>query len=387
MTNRADVDKLMSTRAADPAVLSIYVPVPLDPAALRGLPPRVGELIAAAERGSTPGGGAVRVRDEDRRAVRELLEKSARDWLGHTVAIFSCAQMGLIEGIMLPGGLPSGGVQQRAVLARRPHVRPLLAALQRTPTYYAAVIDRRNGWVFKVSDERIEAIAQPVGEGVRSPGFSGWYGLEAYRINERVIQLARHHYRDTAAILERAMRADEQTLLTVGGHGDSTAQFIAFLPAHLRDRLAGSFIADPHTMTPARVRELAGPVISRCVRERERRLVNQLLEVPPGLAATGLQESIRAVNHRAAALLIAPDDGLVPGFACERCGMLEVDAGDCAGCGGRLAPVPDLIEEMVIKTIEDGGRVEAVPDPPGRIAARLRFPLTNHVESPAGSMR
>jgi peptide subunit release factor 1 (eRF1) len=378
MISRAEVDKLLSTHAASPAVLSVYVHVPLDPAALRGLQTRVGELVTEAERArAARTGGARRGLKPDREAVRELLEKSARDWLGHTVAMFSCAEANLIEGIALPGSLPARALQERAVLAPRPYVRPLLSAIQRSPTYFVAVVDRRNAWVFKVSGERIETIAQPVGEGVRSSGFGGWYGLEAYRVHERVIQLARHHYRETAAILERAIRADERGPLVVGGREKSIAQFLGVLPGALRDRIAGSFVADPHTMTAARVRELSGPAISHHVEARERRIVNELLEVPPGgLAVTGLRASVRAVNQRAAALLIVGDDMLVPGFACGRCGRLATAAGTCPDCGDELAPVPDLIEEMVIKTTEDGGRVEAVADPPEGIAARLRFPVT-----------
>lgn len=36
MISYADVEKLRSLRAPEPAVLSLYLPVPLDPAGLRG---------------------------------------------------------------------------------------------------------------------------------------------------------------------------------------------------------------------------------------------------------------------------------------------------------------------------------------------------------------
>lgn len=370
MISRAEVDKLLSIRTAEPMVTSLYLAVPLDPAALRGLPARAGELLAAAERFHPKGASVTRVRDEDRHEVRNLLEQHGRDCLGHTVAIFVCGQLGLSEAISLPSGLGETGV-----LSTRPYVRPLLLALQRWPAYHVAVVDRRHAWVFKVAGERIEAVAQPVGEGVRSPGFGGWYGLEAYRVHERVIQLTRHHYRGTAAILERAMRAGEQPLV-LGGHEDKIPQFLAALPADLRDRFAGSFVTDPHTMTPARVRELAAPVIERWVELRARRIVAQLERMQSsGLVASGLQGCVAAVNQQAVALLIVPNGGLVPGFACQQCGALATAGGVCPHCGAALRAVADLAEEIAIKTMEDGGQVEAVPDPPGGIAARLRFPV------------
>jgi hypothetical protein len=40
-----------------------------------------------------------------------------------------------------------------------------------------------------------------------SHGFGGWHGLQAHRVSERIIQLARHHYHDAAALLEPGRRS------------------------------------------------------------------------------------------------------------------------------------------------------------------------------------
>ncbi len=371
MISQPDVAKLLSVRAAEPSVLSLYQWVPLDPAEWRGLPARADELLALAARGRPDDPGAIRVRDEDRQQVRILLETRARDWPGHTVAIFACAELGLLEAMPLPCRL-----QDRAVLATRPHVRPLLAALQRCPAYRVAVVNRRHAWLFAVAGEQISAAAQPAAEGVRSPGFGGWYGLESYRINDRIIELARHHYHDTAAVLEHAMRASPQELLVVGGHEDAIPEFLAVLPADVRERIAGSFAVDPHTMTPARVRELSGRVIEHWVSQREQRLVTQILQEPPdGLTATGLVRCLAAVNEHAVQLLLVPEGGLIPGFACELCGALSSTGTGCPDGVEASQPVPDLIEEMAVQTLDEGGQVEAVRAPPAGIAARLRFPL------------
>jgi hypothetical protein len=47
----------------------------------------------------------------------------------------------------------------------------------------------------------------------------------------------------------------------------------------------------------------------------------------------------------------------------------------CAHGDSAAFAVPDLIEEIAAGTLHDGGQVQAVPDPPGGIAAYLRFPL------------
>lgn len=375
MISHAEVEKLLSIHAVDGPVLSAYLQVPLDPAALRGLPTRVSELLALSD-GGTEGPGGGRSRDEDERMVRRLLEVHGRDWLGHTVAIFACSRLGLLESFPLPCRLP-----ERAVLAVRPHVRPLLVALQRCPAYRVVVVDRRHAWIFRVAAERVSVAVGPVTAGVRSPHFGGWYGLEAHRVHERIIQLAHHHYRDTAAILGQAMRTGEPEPLVVGGHQEAIPPFLAILPAGLRDHLAGSFIIDPHTMTPARVRELSGTVIEDWVNRREQRLAAQLRQQPPdGRTVTGLNGCLTAVGQHAVQLLVVPVGGLIPGFACTRCEALTSTPGECVDGRAAAHQVPDLIEEMVIKTLRDGGEVAALPDPPGDIAARLRFPLTQTQE-------
>ena len=92
MITYADVEKLLATRSEDPPVLSLYLEVPLDLPALRGLPARAGELVNSAAGGPCGPGGphAGRALTEARQAVRRILEDSARDWLGHCVAIFIC---------------------------------------------------------------------------------------------------------------------------------------------------------------------------------------------------------------------------------------------------------------------------------------------------------
>ena len=197
MIGPADVEKLRTIRAPEPAVLSLYLPVPLDPAELRELPARAGDLIASAAASV-----AAQIPGADRDAVQQLVAARGREWLGHTVAIFACGELGLLEALPLPGQ-----VGERAVLATRPHVRPILAALQRCPAYRVAVINRQHGWLLSIAGDSVETIEALATPGVRSPRFGGWYGLESYRVQQRVTQLARHHYQDVVTILERESRA------------------------------------------------------------------------------------------------------------------------------------------------------------------------------------
>jgi len=202
---------------------------------------RADELIAAAEAACGAGRPAGQ---QDRNAVREKLALCGRDWSGHMVAIFACADAGLLEALPLPGPLP-GLVRERAVLGIRPHIRPLLAVLQQCPEQGA-----------------------------------------------------------------RRLTEDE----------------ILFSPSETS-------------------------------------------------VAIGLPDCLAAVNACAVQTLIVPGDGLVPGYECGRCGALSTDADSCPDWGTAALPVPDIIEEMVIRALEGGAQISVIHGAHSPVAARLYFPV------------
>jgi hypothetical protein len=355
MISYADVERLLSVRApaarvpaaqaerpvggqpglgrAQPSVLSLYLGVPADPAELRGLTARAHGLIALAA-----GGPA------DEEEASRLIDSHGRDWLGQTAAIFVAAQDSWrSEAFSLPCQLPD-----RAVLAQRPHVRPLLVALQRCPAHYVAVVDSLQAWLLRVQADQ-------------------------------VIELERDHFRTTIALLERVMQPGGQEPVVVGGQAEAIGPFTAMLPSGLRDRVAGSFVADPDTMTPAMAGNLARPIIDDWVSMREKWLAVQtrLGDGPyEPLVVSGLNRCLDAVNQHAVQLLIVPVSGIAGGYICNRCGALSSTGTDCPD-GQQLSRwVPDLFEEMVTRTLDDGGQVEALADPPGQVAAQLRFSVT-----------
>jgi len=372
MISYPDVEKLRSLRALGPVLLSLYLPVPLDPAEMRGLAARAGDLMISVSAVRLDSVNIAGLSDADRDAVLDALAAHGREWLGHTVAFFACAEIDLFEALPLPCALP-----ERVVLATRPHVRPLLAAMQRCPNYRVAIADRRHAWILSVRGDRVETVAQRSEEGPRGHGFGGWYGLEAHRIQQRIIQLGRHHYRDTAAILEWSAGPGRNMPLVIGGHHDSVAGLLQALPPTAREAFAGSFTADPHTLTPARIRELAGPVIDGWVARREQELAAEVLGQAPGrLAAVGLPACLAAVNEGVAGHLLVAHEGMIPGYVCGRCGALSAGRDECPDWATAAQGVPDLLEEMVQRTLDDDGEVTAVRDAPFSVAATRRFPVT-----------
>jgi Bacterial archaeo-eukaryotic release factor family 10 len=187
----------------------------------------------------------------------------------------------------------------RAVLGTRPYIRPLLVALQRCPAYRVAVVEARHAWLFSIAGDEIETVSAPVSARVGDSGLGGWYGLEAYRV-QQVVRLARHDYRDTAAMLEQVMRHGEQEPLVIGGHDDGVRHLLGSLPPIVPESFAGSFAADMHTLTPARARELAAPLVARWAEQRAQHLAGEILAMPPGdLVAIDLSACLGLPSMRA----------------------------------------------------------------------------------------
>ena len=207
-------------------------------------------------------------------------------------------------------------------------------------------------------------------------GFGGWYGLESYRVQQRVTQLARRHYQDVVAILEREARAGDDRPLVIGGHPEGITQLLSLLPEHLREQYAGSFAADPHKLTTARVRELASAVLADWAARREQQLAAEDGGATQRAdAVAGLPACLAAVNARAVSMLLIPDQRLIPGFVCGRCGAISLTGDDCPDWGAAARPIPDLLEEMAVRVLDDHGQVVAVHQQPWSVAARLRFPV------------
>ncbi|MHB1431616.1 MAG: baeRF10 domain-containing protein [Streptosporangiaceae bacterium] len=363
---------LRAARSEEAGVVSVYLPVPLDLAEHRGLPTKARELARsaageAAERGGPPASEA------DLEWIYRTVEENSPEWLGHTIALFSCGGIGLAEAVPLPGRLA-----ERAVVAAGPYLRPLLAAIQRHPAYRVAIIDARHAWILAISDDRIETVTHRTGAGVPSTGFAGWYGLESHRIQQRIIQLSRQHFRDTTAILQGPDGGTPHPLL-IGGQDSEVRQFLAIASRPVTDAVIGTFSVDLQTATPARVRELAEPAVDEWARAAEADLVREVLSEPPDTTVTTeLAGCLAAIRNGAVGELILSDEKVVPGFACAACGALSLAADDC-DCpepGSAQAPVPDLLEVMAGRALDAGGQVTAVREAPFTAAARLRFPVT-----------
>lgn len=310
--------------------------------------------------------------------LEQVLELTTRgtELQGRTLAVFACHQAGLYEEMELPRT-----VRDRVEVEATPYIRPLLAALEESRRWCAVVVDRARAWLWTGSADELEDKGE-----LEEPLFwkrkrAKWHGEGEDTAQNRERTLARRHFRQTAQRVEQLVQQEDLELVVVGGHEETVAEFLPFLPKHLHPRIAGTFVIDTRTMTPAQVRDRAREVAETYERNEEVRLVDEALQTVAtgGLAAAGLEWCLNAVNEHAVQLLLVHDDVREPGRVSDRCGWIGVQGDQCPVCSEPTRTTLDVIDEMAAAVIDTGGSIEHVRPGSGleqdEVAAFLRFPV------------
>lgn len=374
------VDRLVAFEPSDAPVLSVYVPIPYEPRDLKNVEARFTALLQTVrdqlESEELDHDARESLRTDMKRVADEVAPV-ASEFKGRGVAVFACHRAGLFEQVVLPRP-----VRERVVVDDTPYLRPMLAVLDECHRYCVVVVNREHAWLYEFFMGALEEAKKVHGRALRSPNYAGgWQGWKEDRTHHKAELLARRHYRETAARVDEVMRRTGAELLIVGGHEETVAEFLPFLPHQLRPKVAGTFVVDPATMTTGQIRERADEVASAYERREEEQLVGDTLErvAAGGFAAAGLDWCLMAVNEQAVQLLLIHDDEQAPGRVSDRCGWLGRDEEDCPVCGEPTRKTSDVIDEMAAAVVDAGGRVEHVYAETALdrhvVAAALRFPV------------
>lgn len=305
---------------------------------------------------------------------------------GHPgLAVFATAQPGDLYVVPLPF-MPAAEVTWDAL----PVLAPLEEALDEFERVAVAVFDRQRArlltvYLGAIEDQQLLDNEPPAGTednewgGVTRPGRRRHHAsargvppaarsrgmAEARDANYEADRLMRHARRTGHALTEM-LRARPFDRLLLAGPEEARAVLQQELPSPLRARYAGSFAVDANA-TDAMLREAVLEAAEAVERQVEVDAVNDLLEAG-NQAALGLPAVLDALfEHRVHQLLLA-DTFAGTVAACPRCHRLVTGTDRCPTCGGEPHPLPDPIEQLVGRVLEQGGRVEMLS---GEAAARL----------------
>lgn len=363
------IEALLGFQPSGAPVVSMYCSVPADPGQLKGAKSRLHDLVqtvrSRAESHDLPHADRASQRADADRILE--LEELMRALQGRTVAMFRCSQRGFEEAVVLPGW-----VRDRIELDVTPYVRPLLAVLDEAHRYAVVVVDRESGRLFEFYLGVLEARAREDGRALRKPDFA--QGDKEHSRN-KAEELAKRNYRDVAGALDQLVQEQGIELVVLGGHEDTVPAFLDQLPQHLRRKVVGTFIADPHTLSPATARDEAQRAIDDYERREEQQLVAQAMEkvAASGLGAAGLDWCLLAANEQAIEHLLVRADAWAPGRVCDSRGWLGLEGDECPVDGHPTRETTDVIDDMATRVLDTSGSVEHVyADTPVARARRRR---------------
>jgi hypothetical protein len=357
--DQAQIDRLRRTDTGGFPVLSVYVNLQPGPVSLRNLPARIKDLLAQAEVSSES------LSRSQRLSIREDIQSLSRDVgrfgtdLGHGVAVFRSHGAGIDEQFALPGP-----VRDRAIIDVSPYLRPIEAMIEHYQRYCVAVVGRRLGSIFRFSMDQLETWEEMRDEEIRKANYGGFSGYEEQRVRARADEMVARHYRHVAGRLTELKRSDGGfDLLIVGGSDSHVAGLLEALPPDVTDLLAGTFVIDPGTMTPATVLEHARRVAGEWEAQGERKLVADLFDAAASgsTAVLGLEQACAAVNRRSVDVLYVQAEHATPGSICVVCERVTYETGStCSACGGSLRSVPDVVDRLSESVRSAGGRVQHI---------------------------
>lgn len=376
MLTQDRIDRIRRLKGDGFPVLSVYINLGPDIRETRSIRARLMDMLHPIKEavGSLEHAAATSLRTDIEHVLG--LQPRLQGDIGHGIAMFTCNGRGFFEYVTFPRR-----VWDKAVADATPYIRPLVAVLDEFHRYCAVVVDRRRAEIFEYYMGDLGVHESSVREGLRTSHFEGWYGLAEHGVRRRAEESWHRHYRETAKVVEEAFASRGFELLLLGGHREAVQEFEPFLSRRLKQRIGGRFILDPHTMTPATIREHCTRLEDEFERREEEALVQGLLETwhRAGPAVIGLEHVLDAANARAISHLVVSDGTVAPGVVCDRCGWLGVDRERCLLCDTETRSTTDVIDELTEITIDEGGLVEHVfahtPLETHKLGALLRSPL------------
>ena len=316
-------------------------------------------------------------RDEDpavRRDVQTLRDQFKNfDFTGaHGVAAFVSSADDLLETIKLPRA-----VGNLVVIDEAPYVEPLVE-VQSSGNYAVVLVNRQTARIFRGSRDRLDQVAVVDDEVHRRHDQGGW---SQARYQRSVDKEAQDHLKNAAEELLRRYNRRPFVALFVGAPEAVHKEFCERLHPYLRARLAGRIEIDVENTTADDVQHAAEDVIAAYERRLEKEMLDRLVgsKNSGGRAATGLDDTLEALNEQRVEALLLQENFDAAGVCCPQCGWLGTPGtAQCPADGTATVERSDITDLAVRRALTQSAKVVIVRDderlePLGSIAALLRF--------------
>jgi peptide subunit release factor 1 (eRF1) len=291
---------------------------------------------------------------------------------GRGVACFSCQikEFWRDYSLLVP-------VEDFVFVGLRPYVKPLSDIWDNYDRFGVIMVDREGARVFIYHLGALEDSAGTLGSEVKRHKQGGWASQKLQRYED---QEARHNLRDAAGWADEYLRKYKVTRVVLSGTEGNLAQFRELLPRPLQEKVVGQINLDMST-SPAEVWEHAYQVAREAQRQVESELLEQVITLAHkgGAGATGLADTLAALQQGRVHQLLVNPAFHAPGHQCTNCQAVVIEALEaCPYCGDPLIPTGDAVNLAVHQAIDAGVKVSALDhnarlSEVGGIAAVLRY--------------
>ncbi len=290
---------------------------------------------------------------------------------GRGVVFFACEEIGLFEqlgtAITLPNSVHVGD---------NPYVRPLARVRDENDRFVLALLSMHKSRFFFAQIGLVEEVYELDGE-----EFAVTDLVSKDQKQDRKAELRRQQAQRSAHALELITKTLEARHVLYSAPADMEADFLDKLDQATRQRVAGGFPCDT-LATTAEVAEAADAAQREVEAREEVETLGKVQELLSSRAVAGLDDTLDMLNQQRVMTLVVDGDQTIAGGIDAASGMLTTQTeGTYPATGGDIRAVPDLVELMLDKAMEQGASLELVHSDAGRealaphgpAAALLRF--------------
>lgn len=316
---------------------------------------------------------------EDEQAILRYFDHQ-HDWLGRSVAVFSCAPEGFWKTFSL--AVP---VRSRVRLGEQPHVKPLADLLDSYGGYGVALVDKQGARLFLFHLGQLQEQEGMVGELVRHTKRGGGSQSAGRRggtagQTDYEEEVAERNIREAVEFATRFFAEKKVRRVLIGGTEENIAIFRSHLPKAWQSLVMGTFSISMTAGYPE-VLEKSIQLGLQVEREREITLAQSLVTgTAKGRSAVlHLEDTLKAIHEGRVMTLLVREGFRAPGSRCAACGYISsLPMDSCPFCGGNVRPIPDVVELAVSQVMRQGGEVEVLDHEQEvkgfeQIGARLRY--------------
>jgi hypothetical protein len=272
-----------------------------------------------------------------------------------------------------------------AIYWGKPCVIPYVEALDEFERHIIVVTDKWRARILSVYLGHLETSTEiqdiPHTTHIHATGMDH---LEAQARDQRhADENAKKHVKHLIRALESVLLSYPSKRVLLAGNVEALGELFRLLPEALRSKIAGTLhlaMSDSFEKVVAAAAEAS----LRAERDSEVHSVARLIELAGGKqkAITGTVETMDAVREKKVSCLYYAEGFKAAGKVCVACGAFypEQSTAPCSSCGSHLEERKDILDLVLIATINSGAQIEQVRGPAaqtlnkvGGIGAMLRY--------------